>query len=37
VVARLELEPRALANLAQHDRVLLGQPFRRIGVGQVRQ
>ena len=37
VVAGLEVELGALADLAEHDRVLLGHPFRRIGVGQVRQ
>ena len=37
VVARLEVELGALADLAQDDRVLLGHPVRRVGVGQVGQ
>ena len=37
VVARLEVEARPLALLAQDDRVLLGHPFGGVGVGQVGQ
>ena len=37
VVARLEVELGPLADLAQHHRVLLAHPVRRVGVGQVRQ
>src|SRR3954447_76577 len=37
VVARLEVELGPLADLADDDRILLGHPFRRIGVGEVGQ
>ena len=36
VVARLEVEARDLADLADHDRVLLGHPVGGVGVGHVR-
>ena len=35
MVARLEVELGPLADLADDDRVLLGHPFRRVGVGEV--
>ncbi len=35
MVAGLEVEARPLPLLAQHDGVLLGHPFRGIGIGQV--
>ena len=37
VVAGLEVELGALADLADDDRVLLGHPFRRVGSGRLRQ
>ena len=37
VVARLEVELGRLADLADHHRVLLGHPFRGVGVGDVGQ
>jgi hypothetical protein len=37
VVARLEVEPGRVPDLAEDDRVLLGRPVGRGGIGEVRQ